>query len=153
MTHSRLPGATVAGQETRGERVYLIREALGTRRDPMPIPKFVELIHDTTGIVYDKSAISRMETGERKVSLEDIEVLAQVDPLKRGKVWLAGWDDENEGGQGAQRPTNTPVAPAPTKRTRPPLQQPEILETRWIRPGPKKKATPKRRPGGRSAVA
>lgn len=92
-----LPGATVGegeGQgETRGHRVYLIREALGTRRDPLPLPKFAELIQQTSGVVYDKSTLSRMETGERKVSLEDIEAIAPIDPLKRGKAWLAGWED------------------------------------------------------------
>lgn len=81
--------------ETRGHRVYLIREALGTRRDAMPMPKFAKLIRETTGAVYDKSTLSRMETGERKVSLEDIEAIAPVDPLKRGKAWLAGWDKED----------------------------------------------------------
>ena len=86
--------------ETVGERIYLIREALGSRRDPMPLDKFAELIQTETGAVYDKSVLSRMETGDRKVTLEDVAALSQVDPLKRGRDWL-GWGDQDEGGQGA----------------------------------------------------
>lgn len=135
---------------TRGHRVYLIREALGTRREPMPLQRFADVIRETTGAVYDKATLSRMETGERKVSLEDIETIAQVDPLKRGKVWLAGWDDEG-GGQGAKPTNGAPTAPQAPKRTPPPIQEPEVLERHVIRA--KKKATPKRRRGDRSAVA
>ena len=99
--------------QTVGERVYLIREALGTRRDPMPLDRFAELIRDRTGFIYDKSTLSRMETGERKVSLEDVEVLAVVDPLERGRAWLA-FGDQGESDQGAIIRTNdTPrVGPA-----------------------------------------
>lgn len=75
--------------QTVGERIYLIREALGTRRDPMPLEKFAELVAERTGVTYDKSMLSRMETGDRKVSLDDVAVLAQVDPKKRGREWLA----------------------------------------------------------------
>lgn len=100
--------------QTRGYRVYLIREALGTRRDPLPLPKFAELIERASGVVYDKSTLSRMETGERKVSVEDIEAIAPVDPLKRGKAWLAGWDDEDNGGSEV---ASEPVAPTELPRT------------------------------------
>jgi hypothetical protein len=128
-----LPGATDVGEEegpsTRGHRVYLIREALGTRRDPMPLPKFAELIKRTSGVSYDKSTLSRMETGERKVSLDDIEAIAPVDPLKRGKAWLAGWDEE--GGQGTgggnQAPppiTRVHVNDVTTKRIEVPTEKP-----------------------------
>jgi hypothetical protein len=69
--------------------------------------------------------------------------------------WLSYGSGEDEGGQGSEKPSGTPVQPPPAhqppppKRTPPPLQEPEVLETRWIRP--RKKA--KRRPGDRSAVA
>jgi hypothetical protein len=113
-----LSGATVNGEKqgTVGERIYLIREALGTRRDPMPLDKLAELIERTTGAVYDKSILSRMETGERKVSLDDVAVLASVDPLKRGKAWLA-WGDpaaaEKENGGASSRPPAQPSEPTP----------------------------------------
>lgn len=84
--------------QTIGDRIYLIREALQTRRDPLPLDKFAALIAATTGVVWDKSTLSRMETGDRKVLPEDVAVIAQVDPLKRGRSWLA-WGDE--GGQAA----------------------------------------------------
>jgi hypothetical protein len=113
-----LAGATVAEQEqgTVGERIYLIREALGTRRDPMPLDKFAELIERATGAVYDKSILSRMETGERKVSLDEVAILASVDPLKRGRGWLA-WGEDSAGGAS---PTHDGPAPEVRQvRTRP----------------------------------
>jgi transcriptional regulator with XRE-family HTH domain len=38
---------------------------------------------------YDGSKISRMESGERKISLEDGALLTLIDPEDRGVAWLA----------------------------------------------------------------
>ncbi len=79
---------------TPGQRVYLIRLAHGDGvKNPMPLAEFVALVKKRRGVTYDASAVSRMENGTRKVTLEDIDVLAPLDPLKRGKMWLAGWDE------------------------------------------------------------
>lgn len=140
----------MSGGPTRGERVYLIREALGTRRDPMPMERFAEIIARTSGAVYDKSTLSRMETGDRKVSIEDIEAIAPVDPLKRGKTWLAAWDDElsDEGREGA--PTNG----APDLINGPTIQRQLPKEvSRLDEEKPSRKGVAKRRPHGRTALA
>lgn len=79
-------GATVGG------RVYLIREALGTRRDPMPQRAFAALLQSVRGRKYDAAEISRWETGKGTPSLDDIEDLAAVDPRERGRLWV-GWGD------------------------------------------------------------
>jgi hypothetical protein len=80
---------------TPGQRVYLIRLAHGDGvKNPMPLAEFVALVKKRRGARYDASAISRMENGTRKVTLEDIDVLAPMDPLRRGKAWLACWEDD-----------------------------------------------------------
>lgn len=79
--------------DTRGHRIYLIREALGSRRKPLALEKFAKLIEETTGAVYDKSVLSRKEEGKIPVSIDDIDAIAPVDPLGRGKAWLACWTD------------------------------------------------------------
>jgi hypothetical protein len=108
----------------------------------MSLQRFAELIQQTTGVVYDKATLSRMETGERKVSIEDIEAIAQVDPLKRGRAWLAVWDDE-EGEQGAERQPDNPQHP-PTEvipRTRGGYDYPGAKDIDPGRSHPQKKKT------------
>lgn len=79
--------------QTPGQRVYLIRLALGDGvKTPMRIKDFVALIRERTGAKYDPSAISRTENGDRDLALEDVPVIAAVDPHERGRDWLA-WGD------------------------------------------------------------
>lgn len=84
---------------TRNQRVYLIRLALGDGvKNPLPLADFAALIKKRQKVSYDPSALSRMENGSRKVTVEDIETLAPLDPKQRGKAWLAGWDDDEGSG-------------------------------------------------------
>ena len=79
--------------ETPGQRLYLIRLALGDGiKNPMLIDVFVALVKRRTGAVYDPSAISRSENGSRRLTLEDVANFAAVDPLHRGREWL-GWGE------------------------------------------------------------
>jgi hypothetical protein len=39
--------------------------------------------------VYDKVKVSKIETGVRDLSLEDVAVLEAMDPRKRGWHWVA----------------------------------------------------------------
>lgn len=76
--------------------MYLIRLALGDGvKNPLPLIEFAALIKKRRRVTYDPSAISRMENGERKVTVEDIETIAPLDPKQRGRPWLAGWDDDD----------------------------------------------------------
>lgn len=69
--------------ETEGERLGLLRQALGGRPGrPLSQPKLAELIG------YDASTISRIELGKLKMSREFAEEAAKHDPLKRGPWWL-----------------------------------------------------------------
>lgn len=82
--------------DTPGQRVYLVRVALGRgHKNPMLIKDFVVVIQRLRKVSYDPSAISRLENGDRLASLEDIEAIAAVDPLRRGKLWLAWGEDQD----------------------------------------------------------
>ena len=50
---------------------------------------FAERVKKATGKVYDPSTISLLERDKQKWRLEDVRVLAAVDPLKRGAAWLS----------------------------------------------------------------
>lgn len=76
--------------DTPGKRVYLIRLALGDGfKVPMPMAAFAALLTERSGVAYDSSMISRMESGDRKVTLEDAPRLAALDPEHRGPGWIA----------------------------------------------------------------
>ena len=76
--------------ESVGQRVYLVRLALGDGvRDAMPMRQFADLLHIVSGETYSASTISDIETGKRRVTLEDVATIAATDPLHRGREWLA----------------------------------------------------------------
>lgn len=85
-----------------GHRIYEVRSALGPNdRHEMPQRAFAELLNaaaeeliadEEERPTYDSSVIARLEAGKRRASVYDITVVAAVDPLRRGVVWLA-WDD------------------------------------------------------------
>lgn len=76
----------------RGTRARLIREATGLQQAP-----FAQLLSTAAariGVVerYIASKVSKIETESRTMTLDDVTVLASVDPERRGKLWL-GWDE------------------------------------------------------------
>ena len=76
-------------EETPGQRVYRIRLALGDGlKNPMTLRDFVALLRRQKAR-YDPSTISRIENGTRTITLKDVQAIAAVDPLKRGRDWLA----------------------------------------------------------------
>jgi hypothetical protein len=85
--------------DTAGERVAEVRMAqLPDRRKPMTVRQFAELLTaraQAMGIErrYDGGAISRIETNQRPLTPTDIAVIASVDPLRRGRLWL-GWGED-----------------------------------------------------------
>jgi hypothetical protein len=40
-------------------------------------------------VAFDGSAITRIEKGERRLQLDEVTVIAAVDPEARGREWLA----------------------------------------------------------------
>lgn len=66
------------------ERVRRIREDLGLRQY-----QFAKLVTRRTDRRCSKTTISRIESGKQPVQIRDVEAFAAVDPLNRGKAWLA----------------------------------------------------------------
>lgn len=81
--------------ETPGDRVYQVRRALGPdSRHEMSQRAFADLLNATAkkarlDLNFTDSTITRLETGERRLQLEEAELIAMIDPLERGKIWLA----------------------------------------------------------------
>lgn len=79
---------------TRGARMYLVRLALGDGvRTAMPQRQFAELLAERGGN-YDAPKVSRQETDQQPLTLEEVELIASVDPLSRGPAWLAFGEED-----------------------------------------------------------
>ena len=77
-------------RETVRHRVYAVRLALGDGwKNPLPGEAFAALVSKRMKRRYDSAMISRMENGARKISLDEVEAIAALDPKKRGPSWLA----------------------------------------------------------------
>ncbi len=80
--------------ETIGERLFKIRAACGSSgRDPETLDDFAERVRKKTGKSYNPVTLSLLERMKRGWRVADVENFAAVDPLKRGRSWLAGWPD------------------------------------------------------------
>jgi hypothetical protein len=78
-----------------GERVYEVREALGTRRKPLSQDAFAALLTAQGGRTYYGSEFSLIERDAKALTLDDVAVIAAVDPHHRGKLWLA-WGEATD---------------------------------------------------------
>lgn len=82
-----------AGPETTlGQRIFQVRLALGDGvRKPLSMRDFAALLSRTAGREppYSVSFISRWENGESEPRLDELVLIAHVDPLRRGAPWLA----------------------------------------------------------------
>lgn len=104
------------GKTTVGQRVYLVRLACGDGvRKAMPMREFAELLsgHDEP---FHASRLSDIENDKSVPTLDEVERIAMVDPLKRGRDWL-GWGDQDEGEQGAKPINGTPKPRIPVVET------------------------------------
>jgi hypothetical protein len=90
-----------------GERVYEVREALGTRRKPLSQDAFAALLTAQGGRTYYGSEFSLIERGAKALTLDDVAVIAAVDPQHRGKLWLA-WGEAID--STLHRPDRAPTA-------------------------------------------
>lgn len=83
--------------ETPGQRLYLIRLACGDGiRRAESLDDFSARIKRASGEVYDPATLSRLERGVQQWKLSDVETLARLDPLRRGRAWLATFDVSDE---------------------------------------------------------
>lgn len=72
----------------RGERVKEIRDALELTQDGFADVLTRRLAHYGVAGVYNRSKVSKMESGERKLTVEEAVVLIELDPEDRPGVWL-----------------------------------------------------------------
>lgn len=111
----------LAANETPGVRVYEVRRALGPdARHEMSQRAFAALLTRTAKRLrlesrYDSSTVARLESGERRLHLDDVEAIAAVDPLKRGKLWL-GWGTLSEEASASSNEQAPRLPAAPTRR-------------------------------------
>lgn len=122
--------------DTPAKRAYLVRLACGDGfKSPEPMAAFaVRLTRQKRG-AWDSAKVSRVESGERKLTLDDVETYVRVDPLKRSPAWLAFGET---------------AAPAPLPDLEPQIAgtlSPEQKEASRRRRAARKKNTPHGRTG------
>lgn len=77
-----------------GPRVYAIRLALGDGvRKALPLRELERLLAERGHRIH-ASELSKIEQGLRALSTDEVAVLAGLDPLRRGRSWLA-WGEED----------------------------------------------------------
>ena len=108
--------------ETVGDRAFLIRQARGTPRKPETLQQLAAALNGAAeafglAVRYTQDTVARMETGRREIGLDDVKVLAAVDPLQRGRLWLAYGEEGATAGSGtgdAAHPPPLPLSPRPS---------------------------------------
>ena len=79
-------------ESTRAGRLFAIRAALGEGpRKPMSLRAFADLLTERAegGRKYHASQLSGWETGASEPGLDDVALIASLDPEQRGPGWLA----------------------------------------------------------------
>lgn len=72
----------------RGERVALIRHALEMTGDQFAVLIATRAAGYGLRVSYDKGKVSRLESGTRKVTVEEVAILTEIDPMCRSVAWL-----------------------------------------------------------------
>jgi len=72
----------------RGERITLVRVAMGVNGDAFALVLEERLAAYGFPRHYDKAKISRIESGTRDLTCEEAAVIAGLDPERRGLLWL-----------------------------------------------------------------
>jgi hypothetical protein len=81
-----------------GHRIYEVRRDLGPdARHEMPQRAFAALLNEKAAELYpdkdtrsnyDSSVVTRMEKGLRRITVQDVVIVAAVDKKRRGVLWL-----------------------------------------------------------------
>lgn len=87
---------------TTGHRVFLVRQALGpSPRRPLSQEAFAQLLSGQPGARrYYGPEVSLWEQDKKDLTRDDIAVVASVDPLQRGKLWVGWGEDEKSPASG-----------------------------------------------------
>jgi transcriptional regulator with XRE-family HTH domain len=119
---------------TLGQRIGDIRERLGSAVRELSYRDFASLIEQRTGVAIAFASLSRWEKNEGEPTLAQLQAIAAVDPLKRGPVWLAGWEGRAvaNGHHVDKIAESTPQGGhrLPPTMPAPPLQDPAVLRRR-----------------------
>lgn len=75
--------------ETPGDRLFLIRAACGSTREPESLKNFALRVFRVAAVAYDPTTLSLLERMKQKWRLEDVQAIAKADPLNRGEIWLS----------------------------------------------------------------
>lgn len=85
---------------TPGARLYAVRLACGDGfRKAETLEDFSARVQKKTGKYYDPATLSLLERMKQQWKLEDVETFAAVDPLRRGRAWLATFDGSAQAGE------------------------------------------------------
>lgn len=91
--HAEMAGTSMSF----ANRLLAIRRALQSERKPLPYPDLEALIYERTGVKISRETLRQMEIGNRVPDIAVVGAIAAVDPLERGRAWLAwGADGEDE---------------------------------------------------------
>jgi hypothetical protein len=107
--------------ETRGQRFFLVRLACGDGiRRPEPMREFVQRVARAAGLVIHPSVLSEIENDKatKTVTLDQIAAVASVDPLRRGKLWLA-WGEAEDSARRALSPASKRLEAEPEPVAKP----------------------------------
>jgi hypothetical protein len=106
--------ARTASDLARGQRVRAIREARGEGGAAFAAA-LQALCPDR---VYDAAVISKIEGGGRRITFEEADAIARLDPEKHGREWLAWGPTQKVARNGELMPRETRRLPndTPTKR-------------------------------------
>lgn len=86
-----------------GDRVREVREATGRRQIDFAVLLVAEAQRQgMSWLNYDNSIVSKLENATRQMSLDDVTVIAAIDPERRGKLWLS-WGEERDSLAGISR--------------------------------------------------
>lgn len=76
--------------DTMGKRIADIRAQLGAGPSrPLSQREFAALIERETGVRIHRGELSRLERDARGASFALVDAISRVDPLQRGREWLA----------------------------------------------------------------
>lgn len=84
-------------EQPMAQRLRMIREAAGLTQLQF-LPKLNAASRAVLGEgerEYSQSTLSKLESGAQEPIFDDVAVFAWVDPLKRGKLWLA-WGESRD---------------------------------------------------------
>lgn len=91
--HAEMAGASMSF----ADRLLAVRRALQSERKPLPYPDLEALIYERTGVRISRETLRQMEIGNRLPDIAVVGAIAAVDPLERGRAWLAwGADGEDD---------------------------------------------------------